>query len=247
MEVKDRVVKNCEFVFRCRFVVLILFYHTMLFREQTWAQICMVTWPNLKILLRLKIGKNVFSHLKEFVFGYKISERMWVEITFCAGSGRRTSVLKLVKNSYGFVGPSVETRVQIYIEVRCRSTFMFIDNRTKKGESRGYKMSLYNYGEYRVKPLKKTQIAIGECFHAHGMGSQWRHRRNREKKRYRRAPRCPQMPGAPGSDCPERKSRLGSVSTRETCRLFLLFIVLAWHFLPSTFAFFDPIANKYTP
>jgi hypothetical protein len=51
-----------------------------------------------------------------------------------------------------------------------------------------------------------------------GMGSQWRHRRNREKKRYRRAARCQQTPGAAGSGCPARKSRGGSVSTREAYR-----------------------------
>jgi hypothetical protein len=49
------------------------------------------------------------------------------------------------------------------------------------------------------------------------MGSQWWHCRNREKKRYRRAPRC-QTPGAAGSGHPARKSRGGSVSTREACR-----------------------------
>ncbi len=32
----------------------------------------------------------------------------------------------------------------------------------------------------------------------------------------------------------------------EFCQLLLLFIVLAWHCLPSTLAFFNPVANKHT-
>ncbi len=40
---------------------------------------------------------------------------MWFENRFCTWSGRRTSVLKFVKNSYGFVGPPVEYVIKVHI------------------------------------------------------------------------------------------------------------------------------------
>jgi hypothetical protein len=52
--------------------------------------------------------KNLKTHLKRRAFRYQISENTCLEKRFCTGSGRRTSDLKFVKNSYGFVGPSVE-------------------------------------------------------------------------------------------------------------------------------------------
>ena len=32
-----------------------------------------------------------------------------IDITFCTGSGRRTTVAKFIKNSFGIVGPPVDT------------------------------------------------------------------------------------------------------------------------------------------
>ncbi len=64
---EDRVVKNYEFVFRCRFVVLVLFYHIVLFREQTVSTFLHRLVTNTQDCFEIEIRKNVFSHLKECV------------------------------------------------------------------------------------------------------------------------------------------------------------------------------------
>jgi hypothetical protein len=49
------------------------------------------------------LSKHMFSHFKPCAFRYQISQNMCFDITFCTGSGRRTTVLKFIKNSYGVV------------------------------------------------------------------------------------------------------------------------------------------------
>ena len=118
MKEKDRVVKNYEFVFRCRFVVLILFYHTLFFREQTVSTFFPGQVTKCQNGSDMENWKTRPSYFKTHAFREKISENTCFENRVCTESGRRTSDLKFIKNSCGVVAPPVVYNISLLFSFR---------------------------------------------------------------------------------------------------------------------------------
>jgi hypothetical protein len=68
-------------------------------------------WTLLGKMQNFKTCAFTFSEMENFKTCTFTFESMRFENRFCTGSGRRTPPLKFVKNSYGFVGPSVMGRL----------------------------------------------------------------------------------------------------------------------------------------